>query len=354
MTKFKIGVEVLSGLFILMSLIPLVRSDYWAFRVFEYPRFQKLLVCITLFLCIITLIYQEADSDLYLIGGLLLANISYLFYQVYPFTVLSKKELIRAVISLPKQSIALMTGNVLQFNKKAKEYLENIYRADPDVVLLLETDSWWDEQTSELAEKYPYHVKVPQENTYGMLLYSRLELLETKVHFLVEEDIPSIHAIAVLPCGQKVQLYCVHPTPPVPQENPRSTERDKELLLIADRAKDNPLPVIVMGDLNDVAWSYTTSLFCKISGLLDPRKGRGFFNTFHAQHIFLRFPLDHVFCSTDFKLIYIKKLEAAGSDHFPMYVKLQYEKAASMEQEEPQADQEEKELAEEKKRKKTA
>jgi endonuclease/exonuclease/phosphatase (EEP) superfamily protein YafD len=109
-----------------------------------------------------------------------------------------------------------------------------------------------------------------------------------------------------------------------------------------------------MGDLNDVAWSYTTALFCKVSGLLDPRKGRGFFNTFHAQHKFLRFPLDHVFCSNDFKLLYIKKLDAAGSDHFPMYVKLQYEKLASLEQEEPQADEAELELAEEKKQKRTA
>jgi hypothetical protein len=68
----------------------------------------------------------------------------------------------------------------------------------------------------------------------------------------------------------------------------------------------------------------------------------------------LRFPLDHVFCSTDFKLVTIKKLDAAGSDHFPMYVKLQYEKVASLEQEKPVASQEEIQLAEEKKSKSTA
>ncbi|MBC7915024.1 MAG: endonuclease/exonuclease/phosphatase family protein, partial [Pyrinomonadaceae bacterium] len=317
MQVFKITIEVLSGLFILMSLVPLVRNDYWAFRVFEYPRFQKLLICIVLFFCLSACVLTSPDTTLFIISALMFFNIGYLFYQIFPFTVMAQKELKRANTHIEGNDIALMTGNVLQYNRNSKAYLQNIYRANPDVVLLLETDKWWEKETVELEEKYPYHVKVPQENTYGMLLYSKFKLINSEVKFIVEQEIPSIHTEAILPCGQKIQLFCVHPTPPVPQENPRSTERDKELLLVADLVKASKYPVIVMGDLNDVAWSYTTSLFCKTSGLLDPRKGRGFFNTFHAQHVFLRFPLDHVFCSTDFKLIYIKKLDAAGSDHFP-------------------------------------
>lgn len=85
---------------------------------------------------------------------------------------------------------------------------------------------------------------------------------------MVEDNIPSIHCEVLLKNGQKVQLFAVHPTPPVPNENPRSTERDKELLLVADLAKASALPCIVIGDLNDVAWSYTTALFLKMSGLL--------------------------------------------------------------------------------------
>ena len=130
----------------------------------------------------------------------------------------------------------------------------------------------------------------------------------------------------------------MHPTPPVPGENPKSTERDKEILKVAKSAKNSKLPVIVAGDLNDVAWSYTTLLFSKISGLLDPRRGRGFFNTFNAKHKLMRFPLDHIFCSNDFTLLDIKRLSNCGSDHFPMYIKLQYEPRAAAIQEEPQAD----------------
>ncbi|WP_256013783.1 endonuclease/exonuclease/phosphatase family protein [Desertivirga xinjiangensis] len=306
------------------------------------------MISIFLFAGLCIMEFADPNTLNRVITALLGLNIGYLFYQVYPFLRIAKKQVLHAGEIIKGQSIVLLTANVFQYNRNDKMTLANIALADPDVILLLETDKWWHQSTKTLKQRYPYSVEVPLENTYGMLLYSRYRIEESSVQYLVEADVPSIHAVIKLPSGQDVQLYCVHPTPPVPNENPRSTERDKELLLIARRAKNNRLPVIVMGDLNDVAWSYTTKLFSKISGLLDPRKGRGFFNTFHARYPILRFPLDHIFCSNEFKLMHISKLPAAGSDHFPMYVKLQYEKSAPSEQEEPQADEKEEQIAEEK------
>ncbi len=82
------------------------------------------------------------------------------------------------------------------------------------------------------------------------------------------------------------------------------------------------MPVIVAGDLNDVAWSYTTNLFQKLSRMLDPRKGRGFFSTFHAEKFWARWPLDHIFTSHHFKLVSMKRLGYVGSDHFPIFIDL--------------------------------
>ncbi|WP_020214933.1 endonuclease/exonuclease/phosphatase family protein [Flavobacterium rivuli] len=278
-------------------------------------------------------------------------NVIYLFTLIMPFTILGKKQVLRATKHIQDQSLSIMIANVFQDNTNTKGCLNEVYTNNPDIVLLLETNSRWDNETAELAAKYPFSVKVALENTYGMLLYSKLELTDAKVDYIVEDDIPSIHGIISLKNGQQVQLYCLHPTPPVPQENPRSTERDKELLLVADKAKASKLPVIVVGDLNDVAWSYTTELFLKMSGLLDPRRGRGFFNSFHAHYPIMRFPLDHAFISTDFKLKGMKRLSNFDSDHFPIFISLQYEAVATQQQEGLEADADDIELAEEKKSK---
>jgi endonuclease/exonuclease/phosphatase (EEP) superfamily protein YafD len=347
MTYFKIALEIAGSLVVLMSLIPLIRSDYWTFRVFEYPRLQKLVLSVMITGLYISLFYSLEWRDL-LFSGAFVLNSLYLCYLIYPFTPIARKVILGAEAQLPDSRIKILSSNVFQDNKNTKGCLSLIRKYDPDLVLLLETDRFWHESTLSLREHYPYEMPVPLDNTYGMLLYSKLELSETEVRYLVDEEIPSIKTLVTLPSGKKVQLFCVHPTPPVPGENLRSTERDKELLLVAKEVKASELPCIVVGDLNDVAWSYTTDLFTKISGMLDPRIGRGFYNTFHAGIPLLRFPLDHVFCSTDFKLVELARVENFSSDHFPILLSLQYEPSASLQQEEPEAEQEDKELADEK------
>ncbi|HSP82893.1 MAG TPA: endonuclease/exonuclease/phosphatase family protein [Gillisia sp.] len=180
-----------------------------------------------------------------------------------------------------------------------------------------------------------------------MLLYSKFPLKNEQVKYLVDDSIPSIHTILQLPDGKDIQLYCIHPTPPMPQENPSSTDRDAEMMLVAKSSKDNKLPVIVAGDFNDVAWSQSTKLFKEVSGLLDPRIGRGFYNTFNANSVLMRWPLDHFFASDEFRLIKMELGEDIDSDHFPAYFEVQLEPEKASEQTPEEPTQEQKEDAEE-------
>jgi endonuclease/exonuclease/phosphatase (EEP) superfamily protein YafD len=182
-----------------------------------------------------------------------------------------------------------------------------------------------------------------------MVLLSRLELVNPEVRHQVQADVPSIHCGVRLKSGDVINLHCLHPRPPEPLDNQDSGPRDAELVLVGRAIGDDPAdpPTIVTGDLNDVAWSHTTRLFLRLSGLLDPRIGRGFFNSYDAKNPLFRFPLDHFFHSNDFRLIDLRRLDYVGSDHFPMYLALSYEPAREQEQPKPEEDADDREQADE-------
>lgn len=332
---------------VLITLLPFIKSDFWWIRVHDYPKFQIIAValfCLTGFLFFFD--SSEAGEIVFLVA--LVSCIIYQTLVIVPYLPFYKRQ-VKSSHSYTDDSVAgILVANVLMDNRNGEKLLQIITDCNPDIILAVETNEWWHDRLGVLQTKYPFSVVYPLDNTYGMLLYSRLELSDEKINFLVEEDIPSFFTKIKLKSGKDFDLYCVHPTPPVPGENDRSTERDAELLIIGKAAKKSGRPVVVAGDLNDVAWSFTTKLFQKTSGLLDPRIGRGFFNTFNAKYPFLRWPLDHVFHSNHFKLVELKRLSFFGSDHFPIYVKLHFEQNNEVEQEKPVGTQEDKLEAQEK------
>jgi endonuclease/exonuclease/phosphatase (EEP) superfamily protein YafD len=264
-----------------------------------------------------------------------------------PYTPLHARQVQDSCQKNPDAYISVLCANVLMSNPHVDGLLRLIEENDPDLIFTAETDAWWMQSLRQLETSHPYHLHQPQDNTYGMLLYSRLELLDAKIKFLVEDDVPSFHARVRLRCGQEVELRCLHPRPPAPGESSRSTERDAELLLVGKEIKGLQYPAIVCGDLNDVAWSRTNDLFCAVSGLLDPRIGRGFFHTFNSKWLWMRFPLDHVFHSVHFRLVAFRRLRHWGSDHFPVFIQLSYEPQAKAQQiGEPSSPQEEAEAEE--------
>lgn len=319
-----IAIEVCAVLAIWLSGWSLIRRDEWWFRGADFPRLQILFVGLV---ALAGLLFIQAEwtlvRELLLLG--VIAAVAYQLKMVLPYTPIWKKQVLhvrRDQVNV-EQQISLLVANVLTPNHKYHLLLEQIDRLQPDVVLTLETDQIWQEALKPIEADYPYRVAVPQDNLYGMHLYSRLPLADTEVKFILSDETPSIHTTIRLRSGLDVQLYCLHPKPPSPTEAKDSTLRDAELLIVGDQIKEIDESCIVMGDLNDVAWSRTTRLFQRISGLLDPRVGRYFMNTFHADYPLLRWSLDHIFHSTDFGLVEMKRLPHIGSDHFPIYVVLQ-------------------------------
>ncbi|AWW29354.1 endonuclease/exonuclease/phosphatase family protein [Echinicola strongylocentroti] len=333
----KAALYAFSALLIIATLMPLVKKDYWTFRVFDYPRFQKFLLISAALAGWAFVDYNglsKVDFGIIIILGILFLH---LLKQIIPYSPFHTK-MVKPARSREKTSIKVLVSNVYQYNNHYSKCLSLIKKERPDLFMLVETSNEWAKAVSALKESYPYQVELPLENTYGMLLYSRFPLKNTSINYLINEEIPSIFTDLILD-GQPIKLFAIHPTPPVPGENTHSTERDAEILIVGKKAKAEKKPTIIMGDLNDVAWSYTTELFLKISGMGDPRRGRGMFNTFHAKYSFLRWPLDHIFVSDQFRLKKIKVHHSIGSDHFPISVELVLDKNNDNEQLEANAEE---------------
>lgn len=337
---------VVGGVMVAATVLPFVRSDAWWVRIFDFPRVQVALIS-TVVLAAYPFSVAGFDRARYGFVAALVLCVVYQAYRMFPYTPLARRQVQESRRAREGEALTLLFANVLQTNRESARLREIIRAADPDIFLTIETDAWWQEQLKEFERTHPHRVHQPQDNTYGMLFYSRLELARAEVKFLVQDDIPSIHARVRLPSGREVELRCLHPRPPFPTEDERSTERDAELLIVGKEVKGEEAPVVVLGDMNDVAWSRTTALFQHVSGLLDPRTGRGFYNTFHARYPFIRFPLDHFFHSRHFRIADFRRLGYFGSDHFPVYIALSYEPDAEVEQEEPRADASEQEEARE-------
>jgi endonuclease/exonuclease/phosphatase (EEP) superfamily protein YafD len=346
-------INVLKWIFACLSLISslasLIRWDDWWVRVFDFPRIQILIIHLFALLLIFLPNGIGGTVEIALLIAVVI-SFTYQFYNIFPYTKFSPKEVGRIKGKQNSQNISLMVSNVYTPNRQFKKLIQLVLLYKPDLLLTLESDEWWEKKLETLEKDYPHTVKVPLDNLYGMHLYSKYALCEPEVLYLVEKEVPSIHAKVVMPSGEMVQIHCLHPKPPSPTESGTSTNRDAELLIVGKNTKNETLPVLVFGDLNDVAWSRTTRLFRKISGLLDPRIGRGAYNTFHAKYPFLRWSLDHIFVSEHFKLRTLKVLPAIGSDHFPVFSQFHLVPVTGSEHtsEKEEADEEEKEWADEK------
>lgn len=343
--KLKRFLQIFGGIAVMLTLFPFIAVDYWWIRVFDFPHFQ--LTALTLLAILAYFIrFDIKEKKDYVFMSVLIACFLFQFSKIYPYTGLAKYEVLQATDVRPESKISLFVANVLQTNDKYDKLIQQIEDNGFDVVVLTETNRRWTNALSKkLDPKFPYQVKFPLENTYGLLLYSKYKLIDPKVQFLVDDSIPSIESRILLPSQDTIQLYAIHPTPPMPQHNPVSTDRDAELMKVALKSMNSDLPFIVVGDFNDVAWSQSTRQFQKVSGLLDMRKGRGFFNTFHAKNFLMRWPLDHIFVSEEFRVINLGRGKSIDSDHFPFYAALSFEPEGAALQKAPPPEKEDIEKA---------
>lgn len=302
---------------VVTTVLPFIPTDIGWVRIWDFPRLQSSAICFLVLVGLVAMqIWQRRWGVALLLG--LIAALSYQIVRIAPYTAIADPEIELAGDQRAGECVSILAANVHQKNRRKNELLALIARYDPDILLLLETDAWWSNALAPVVERYGQAKSEIRSNRYGLMFITRLEA-QIRIRHLIEQDIPSVLAKLELPSGRQFLFYGLHPEPPRIAQS--TDERDAELILVAREVKERDIPTIVAGDLNDVAWSRTTRSFKEISTLGDPRIGRGFYSTFHADYRLLRWPIDHIFISKNFGLGDLRLLPHVGSDHFPMFGK---------------------------------
>ncbi|MEM0518242.1 endonuclease/exonuclease/phosphatase family protein [Aequorivita flava] len=333
---------VLMLFFIISPFFPATGNPHWFFRTADFVRLQSLFIQLVL-LGLFFYFEENYSAFSYALAIALIASVLYQLYKVFPYSFLFPRRRSHAASD---GHVSILAGNVLQTNTSYPQFLAEVKRFKPDLVLVMESNKDWENGLSELENNYPFTVKVPLENFYGMHLYSKKELKNVEVKYQIEDDKPSIFFDYYTDKYSPIFFCCLHPAPPSPTENETSKERDAELMITGKRIRKLDKPTVVCGDMNDVVWSRTTRLFKKMTGMIDPRVGRGFFSTYHANYFFLRFPLDHLFHTRDLYVGKMIRSKNFGSDHFAMYYEIHHKKKVKT-PENPKLNGEEKEEIEE-------
>jgi endonuclease/exonuclease/phosphatase (EEP) superfamily protein YafD len=309
-----IAAALVTAFFALSTALPFLPVAHGIVRVGDFPRQQVMWIALALVAAILA--FQPDGTGWDVIAVVLVAVVAVQAWHVVPFTPLVRRQSVDARPDEKGEALRLLACNVKMSNRNYAGLTAVLEREDPDLIVLMEVDRAWADALATFLADYRTVVDKALENSYGMILASKFELSDTEVEYLLTEGVPSIVTTVTMPEGSVFRLYSIHPEPPVPS---RGTEgRDGETALVALRVRDETLPVLVTGDLNDVAWSGTTRRFRRISGLLDPRIGRKVFSTFDARYPLVRWPLDHLFHSAEFRLRDMRRLPPCGSDHFPV------------------------------------
>ncbi len=309
-----IAATLLTAFFAVSTVLPFLPVAHGIVRIGDFPRQQVLAISLAVLALILVLSPTGPTWDV--IAVVLAAVALVQAWHVVPFTPLVRRQTVDAKPEETGEPFRLIACNVKMSNRNYADLVGLLEREDPDLIVLMEVDRAWADALATFLSDYRTVVDKALENSYGMILASKFELSDTEAGYLLTDGVPSVITTVTMPEGSTFRLYSIHPEPPVPT---RGTEgRDGETALVALRVRDEELPVLVTGDLNDVAWSGTTRRFRRISGLLDPRIGRKVFSTFDARYPLIRWPLDHLFHSAEFRLKGMRRLPPCGSDHFPV------------------------------------
>ncbi|WP_254509168.1 endonuclease/exonuclease/phosphatase family protein [Anatilimnocola floriformis] len=214
----------------------------------------------------------------------------------------------------------IVSFNVWAGNQRYADVLAMLREKKADVVLLYEVSHGWGEQLPQLRDAYPHQLVLPQRNSRGIALLSRVPWESIEQIDYGTANAPSIIArfgAQPRPCT----IIATHPLPPV---NRRAAElRNEQLQRIAQDCQRIQGPLIVAGDLNITSYSPFFHDLLRRGNLRDSRQGIGVQASWSPRiPLLFSVPIDHCLVSPEIEVVRRSVGPKLGSDHRPVTVDL--------------------------------
>ncbi len=191
-----------------------------------------------------------------------------------------------------------------------------VSKVDPDILVLEEINSQWISDLAWLKNSHPYSISRPREDSFGIVLFSKLPLVDSEVVYIGNAEVPSILATIEIE-EMELRVVATHPLPPAGREYSRARNEQLEILPNYIRS---PHHVLLIGDLNTTPWSYHFRRLLKSTGLKDSAQGFGVQPTWPSHNPLFRIPIDHCLHSSGISVVDRQIGENVSSDHYPLIV----------------------------------
>ena len=156
---------------LLVSLLPLLRHPHWFIRGMDFPRLQFTILAVALLFAHLVFLDIKAPITQILLLVTTLCVVWQLWW-ILPFTFVWPKEVKNSDDHSIDKQLTILTSNVFTPNRQADALITLVKQYQPDVLVTLESDQWWQEQLKVIEVDMPYCVKCPLDNLYGMHVYS--------------------------------------------------------------------------------------------------------------------------------------------------------------------------------------